>query len=273
MPAIQNLKKQLRGIKSTQKLTKAMRTVATVKFSKLNGIYSDYSDFGNACEKMHLGYKTEFSKSLPKCNPDAPVLVIVIASNKGLCGSFNSELLSFAKEQLDNYPKFDVIPCGKKAVTWFAEKKIQTVGEYVLNDIPSFEDSAEITDDIFARITAGEVSSVKVIYPKYTNMMKQAPVVVDLLSDTGDDSVSGGLLYFPDKDTVISGTVLTVFRSFVYKILLETALGAQASTLMTMRSAYDTATEYAEKLEGQINRLRQSAVTSDVIETASAFEE
>ena len=75
------------------------------------------------------------------------------------------------------------------------------------------------------------------------------------------------------KQMVIENVAPVIFQSIFYKLLLEVALGANASTLMTMRSAYDTATEYCEQLESEINRQRQSAVTADVLETASEFTE
>ena len=99
-------------------------------------------------------------------------------------------------------------------------------------------------------------------------MMLQKPSQTELFSVKREDEEDPGLLLAPDRDTVISRTAMTVFGSMVYQILLESAIGAQAATLMTMRSAFDTATEYCERLEGEINRLRQSAVTADVIETS-----
>ncbi|MBR2613728.1 MAG: F0F1 ATP synthase subunit gamma, partial [Clostridia bacterium] len=77
MPAIQNLKKQLRGIRSTRKLTKAMKTVSTVKFSKLNSIYSAFSPYGKECENIYSKYEASFVNVLSAADPDAPTLVVV----------------------------------------------------------------------------------------------------------------------------------------------------------------------------------------------------
>ena len=109
------------------------------------------------------------------------------------------------------------------------------------------------------------------IYQKYTNMMKQTPSIQELFYDDEAQKANGGTLLMPDKQMVIENVAPVVFQSIFYKLLLEVALGANASTLMTMRSAYDTATEYCAQLESEINRQRQSAVTADVLETASEF--
>ena len=78
-------------------------------------------------------------------------------------------------------------------------------------------------------------------------------------------------MFVPDKKTVISNTAEKILISIIYKKILEAALGAQAATLTTMRSAYDTACEYASQLETEINRKRQSQVTADVIEVSSDY--
>ena len=103
-------------------------------------------------------------------------------------------------------------------------------------------------------------------------MMVQTPTVCEMFAaDTTkqDDTVSDAPLFFPDKESVISATADNMMAAFIFEKILESALGAQAATLMTMRSAYDTASEYSIRLEGEINRKRQSQVTADVIETSA----
>ena len=103
----------------------------------------------------------------------------------------------------------------------------------------------------------------------YYNMMKQVPVCCDLLSFEEDVTNKQDCLFIPDKQSVIENSVKKILASLIYKKVLETGLGAQAATLMTMRSAYDTATDYCAKLESEISRKRQEQVTADVIETSS----
>lgn len=267
MLAIQGLKKQLRGIRSTMKLTKAMRTVSTVKFSKLSDTFNEYSKYGKACKRIFEQYGSFFTQSIPAANPEAPSLVIVMTSNKGLCGSFNSEILSFAEEELGKMDSFLLAACGKKAIQYYKSKEIPVEKEFVLKDSPTYEEINTILDDIIAWREEGKISQVYIIYPRYVNVMKQSPEIRELFLD-GKEDEDKPVLFVPDRDTVNNNLAKVVFRSMFYEFVLETAIGAQAATLMTMRSAYDTATEYYEELEGEINRMRQSAVTADVIETS-----
>ncbi|MBQ8278715.1 MAG: F0F1 ATP synthase subunit gamma [Roseburia sp.] len=272
MLAIQGLKKQLRGIRSTKKLTKAMRTVSTVKFSKLNDIYSEYSKYGKQCRKICKQFGPFFLENIPERNPDAPSAVIVMTSNKGLCGKFNTEILEFAEAQLSKMDSFLLVACGKKAIHYFKTKERAIEKECVWGDIPTYEESNALLEEILTWRKEGKISRVYVIYPKYVNMMNQVPRISELFSvenDTEEESV----LFMPDKNTANKNIAIVVFRAMFYEYILETAVGAQAATLLTMRAAYDTATEYYEELEKRINRMRQSAVTADVIETSAEQEE
>ncbi len=268
MPAIQSLKKQLRGIRSTRKLTKAMKTISTVKFSKLNGIYGAHSDYVNECKTVSECFGEALSSTFKAANPDAPVAVVVFASNKGLCGSFNSEILNFAFEKISDFPNYLLFACGKKAVNYFKFKEVPIAKEYVLSDIPSYDESVLIFNDLEQKRKNGEISDVFVFYSEYVNMMLQRPTVCELFVKT-QSSKSEEPLLIPDRQSVVDKAAITVYRALFHRIVLESAIGAQAATLTTMRSAYDTATEYCTQLESKINRLRQSAVTADVIEVSS----
>lgn len=273
MATIQNLKKKLRGIQSTQKISKAMKTISSIKISQLNSIYNNYNEYGKQCEKLYEEYKTDLLGALPEINEDAPVCYIVITSNKGLCGGFNIDLLKFADEIINDAEKPYVIACGKQSITHFNQKHIHFEKEFVFNDIPEYSEAIELLDFVISLRKEEKISSIKVIFQKYTNMMKQTPCVQELFCDNKEITARQKTLLMPDKQTVIENVAPVIFQSLFYKLLLEVALGANAATLMTMRSAYDTATEYCMQLESEINRQRQSAVTADVIETASEHTE
>ena len=268
MPEVHSLKKQLRGIRSTQKLAKAMKTASVVKLSKLSGIYSQYSEYGAQCEKLLEQYGPGFLEAFRETDSAAPAAVIVLASNKGLCGSFNAEMFNFAMEQRPRLGSYRLIPCGREAIRFFQRKKLPVEKAAVFGDVPTYGESSALFDEVFEWRNAGRVSRVFVIYPKYINMMRQEPAISEAFS-TDRPGAGEMALLIPDRSTVVEKNAKMVFRAMFYKLVLETALGAQAATLLTMRSAYDTATEYCAELEGQINRLRQSLVTADILETSA----
>lgn len=268
MASVENLKKKLRGIRSTQKLTKAMKTISSVKFSKLSELYGGYADYGKECRKILNLFGPELLSASAPTNTESPVAVIVIASNKGLCGSYNSEIFSFAQRTLQNYQNAYLITIGKKAAAYFKNKGRTPQKEFVFGDIPTFSDSAALAEEILRLRREGVVSRAFVVYAEYINMLTQKPSVYELFAFS-DESAEDDSIYVPDRETVAKKAAEDIFAALVYEILLSSAVGAQAATLMTMRSAYDTATEYCDELEKQINRMRQSAVTADVLETFS----
>ncbi len=271
MAALQQLKKKLRGIRSTQKLTKAMKTISAVKFSKLSGIYNEFSSYGRQCASLYQAYKEELVSYFPAEDPEAPLCVVVLAANKGLCGSFNADLLNFARTELFKLDRpYRLVACGKQAISFFKEKRIPIDHELVFDDVPTYEDGGTLLNLLTDWRAEKKISAIKVIYPHYFNMVKQKPCVETLFEaeEFGKNKSGENILFVPDRPTIIEKTANNIFRSLMYEVVLETALGAQAATLMTMRSAYDTATEYSQQLETQINRQRQSAVTADVLETS-----
>ncbi len=270
MADIHSLKKQLRGICSTQKLTKAMRTTSTVKFSKLNARYAAYAAYSVECNRMLQWYGAALAAQLGAGNPEAPPAVLVIAGNKGMCGSFNSELLRFAEAQLASFSQYRLFACGRKAFPFFKSRHIPIYRETVLSDVPSYDESAQLLDELIALRRAGEISDIYVIFPRYAGMVMQRPTMEKLFVTASAEEESQPLL-IPDRQTLVGSVAQTVYRAVFYRLFLESALGAQAATVMTMRTAYDTATEYRLRLEGQINRMRQSAVTADVLETATEW--
>ena len=272
MATVQNLKKKLQVIRSTRKITLAMKTASTVKYSRLSGLYSSYEKYEKQCSRLYETYRKEFNSVFCLNNADAPICYIVMAANKGMCGAFNAELLSFFDGILEKEKKPPVIfTCGKKVREHFQSNGIPYKKAYIFNDVPSYSEVSELFNEIRSLMKEGSVSSVRMVYPEYINMIKQEPVLCDLFTiDEGKDE-GDNFIFVPDKDTVINNTAEKTFTSIMYKKILETALGAQAATLTTMRSAYDTACEYSTQLETQINRIRQSQVTADVIEISAEY--
>ncbi len=273
MPTEQVLQKKLRGVATTRKISKAMKTAATVKYSQLSAVYSGYSEYAEQCGKLYGICEKDFVNVFPPCNPDGPACYIIMASNKGMCGTFNSDLFNYAQNLLSEDDKEkEVILCGEKTISFFKSKGFVSVKDYIFKDVPQFSEAKAFYEDLNIMLSQKAYSCVKIIYPKYVNMVKQFPCVKDLFNPEGaQDTKTTEALFIPDKETVIKTNAEKIIISTLYGFILETAIGAQSATIMSMRSAYDAAVEYEEKLEREINRKRQSRVTADVIETFAEY--
>lgn len=256
MSAIPGLKKKLRSVRATGKLSKAMKTVSAAKFSRLSAAWKNYSLYA---EQFRFLYREAASGEA-----DA---VVVMGSNRGFCGGFNNEILNFYRETV-TAPKY-LIVCGEELEQLFRDEDIAFHAAFTFDDVPRFADTEPLLDHLSALAGNKPEFRVQLIYPEYVNTMTQTPTA-ELLTlnpkiDSGEDD---GYLWLPKREPVAAALYAKGSRSLLYGAILKTALGAQAATLMTMRSAYDTATEYSQELEGEIHRLRQTEVTADVIETS-----
>lgn len=271
MATTQTLKKKLNGVRSIIKVTKAMKTASTVKFSKISTKYSGFSVYSAKCRRLYMDNRELFSPMQAGADPAGPVCFVIISGNKGMCGSFNTDLYNFALRETSGHKDCVIITVGKWLKYRFEEENKPCLMNFVFDDIPRYEDTARLYRVLKEMLSGAEVSGIELIYPEYRNMMKQIPVRCSLSDKEREDTPLSQPLFFPDRESVVHGMADGVMTAFLHEKVLESALGAQAATLMTMRSAYDTATEYGRQLEAEINRKRQSRVTADVIETSSEF--
>ncbi len=282
MAGMRELKKHLKSVNTTGQLAGAMKTVSSAKFSKLSTAYASYSEYANACGEIIELFGDSLGKILPCKNPDAPECYVIIASNRGLCGGYNTQLLSFADEiitELDKSGKnYKIITVNKITEAYCREHGVKTEKSFILPDVPDYQSTEGIRTWLTEQYTSGTFSSVSFIYERYKNTLTQIPTlkkILPLTSDNGETQNTAQLdaYFIPDKTAVMKNACMTCLNSTMYSLLLEAATGAQAATLMAMREASDNAQDTSAAIELEISRKRQSEVTSSVIETYSPEEE
>lgn len=268
MAGLRELKKHLKSIKTTGQLAGAMKTVSTAKYSRVNASLAGYREYAAACGEMLSHCGKELSSPI---NPSAPECIVVMSGNRGLCGGYNLELLSYFKEKYSaSGASARIVAVGRKAGEYCAEKGIPIEKKLVFGDVPDYSDSAGLAEYLLGMFVSGEVSGVTFIYQSFRNMLSQTPASVRVLPISDPEKASDDMtLYIPDEASVSKRLTGFCFAASIHSLVLETAAGSQAATLIAMRSAYDNAHDSAQKLETAINRRRQASVTAGVIETAS----
>ena len=265
MATLRELKKRLNGVKTTGQLAGAMKTVSTAKFARINSVLSQYCPYAEECNELlgDIGIQAPDSRGGKKA-------LVLISGNRGLCGGYNSDLFAYFAEIIAEEENVLVIPCGKMAVEYCREKGIEVYKELHINDVPDFSEAAEMAGFLRGIYVDGTASEVDFICQKFINMLKHEPETIRFLPTSSEDNcVEEEMIFVPDVETVREGLYGLCTDSEVYSVLLGCCAGAQAATLMAMRSAYDNANESALMLETELNRKRQSEVTASVIETAS----
>lgn len=266
MASLEQLKKRLRSVELTKQLTNAMKTASSAKYSKINKLNIAYSKYANECEKLS-SCVTDIERNNSVSN--AKDCYLIVGYNRGLCGAYNYDLHSFSAETLQALNDFSLIVTGKNAVNYFTEKGYDFT-HFETPDVPSIDSASPLLDEIYSLYASGQAPNVYVIYQSFINTMTQKPVVKKLLPfDNEEITSSDNVLWLPDKQSVNRDLHHKLFLSRAFKILIEGALGAQAATLMAMRTAVDHANDTQTKLNIEIQKKRQSAVTTSVIETSS----
>ena len=270
MAGLRELRKRLKSIRTTGQLAGAMRTVAAAKYSRVNAARLSYETYAAACREMQRAAGR--MGAAPVAAGERPRCWVLFSGNRGLCGGFNAELLNlFYSRYRETAPAPLVIACGKMAAAFCKEKGIQLEREMPFQDVPRFDEAQQLAEYVAGLYASGAVSGVDVLYQRFENMLRQTPLIRQILpaADDAAPAEAEDVLFLPDRETVCERLAEHGFDTMVYAIALEHASGAQAATLMAMRSAYDNAAQSALELETTINRRRQAEVTASVIETAS----
>ena len=270
MAGLQQLRKRLKSIRATGQLAEAMRTAATIKYSRVSKVREEFTPYASGSADMlsllgRFGICREADRIAPKnC-------LVLFGSNRGLCGGFNAELFRFMERTLagEAVPPL-IVSCSRKASAYCREHSLE-YEEHILSDVPEYEEAHALCERLEALYTSGTVNRVRLIYQSYRNMLSQVPTDRQILPDPEEaKSVNpDGVLYLPSSATIGLRLAHTCLNNEVFAVALDNASGAQAATLMAMRSACDNAAESAAKLETTINRRRQADVTASVIEIAS----
>ncbi|MCQ2772748.1 MAG: ATP synthase F1 subunit gamma [Bacilli bacterium] len=273
-------KHRIKSVQSTRKITKAMQLIATAKVKKLLNAYEDYKDYANEYRELmgvlcaHDTQETHYAK---ENEGNLPTLYIVISSDLGLCGAYNSNIFKFCREMIqeDDY----VIPLGTKATNHFrANPRYNNI-----IDVDGFDLSLDmdkiykIVDTIKKEFNEKKWKKVTIIYTEYINSISNSPNAVQLLPITMDYRKWENEDYAPplfdqDPHVLIPQFLPNYLSSIMYAKLLESQLSEQASRRTAMDNANDNADELLDKLTIEYNKARQSAITQEITEVVSGAE-
>lgn len=261
MASLPQLKKRLRGVSLTLKLSRAMKTVASAKYAKASRL--------SAAARALAKETDAFCAFLPKEpeRSDAPPCIILLGYGRGLCGGYNLALHAFAEKILAQNPGAPLIVSGKRAIAFLAERGIPVHASFLLPDVPTYGDMAPLFRAAYTLFQEGKVGSVRVIYQAYINTLTQRPTEEEVLPLRGEGK--GDILFLPSRKTALAALTQKRFEAILSAKMYEAAVGAQAATLAAMRTAADNAEKATARLENEINKKRQSAVTTGVLETSA----
>ncbi len=300
MANVRDFRTRIRSVKSTQQITRAMKLVAA---SKLRRAQESVVMARPYARKMLEVLSSLAARANPETHPllaqrpEERAIVVVITADKGLCGSFNTNILNAARHFLDDLKAEDVQVdvVGRKGRDWFKRRTYRT--RRVLVDLfrnLSLRDAKQIVGELIEGFSRAEVDAVYLVYNEFKSAIQQQVVVRPLLPipraslSGGDAPGSDGVgreaaevaamvppedyIYEPDAPELFASLLPKHVEVQVYHALLESSAAEHGARMSAMENATRNAGEMIETLTLQMNKIRQSAITNEILEVVSGAE-
>lgn len=273
------IRTKIGSIKNTQKITRAMEMVAASKMRKTKDRMQATRPYSKKIGQIikHLAHANpEYKHSFLVKREVKRVGIIVISSDRGLCGGLNANLFRKTLTQLAQWDKanidVDVCTIGTKAAGFFSNLKTNRVGQVSkLGDTPHLEDIVGIIKIMLDAYEQGTIDELYVINNEFVNTMTQRPVIEKLLPVVAEEIEEGlgghwDYIYEPDAKEVLDHLLTRYIESIVYQGLVENNACEQAARMVAMKSASDNAGNLIGELQLVYNKARQAAITQEISE-------
>ncbi|MBD1135763.1 F0F1 ATP synthase subunit gamma [Pelagibacterales bacterium SAG-MED47] len=288
MASLDDLKKRITSVKSTQKITKAMKMVAAAKLRKAQESAEKGRPYSEKMNNVILNLSNGISdkenapKLLSGTGNDKVHLCVVLTSDRGLCGGFNSNIIKKAKSYFskitDEGKELKIITVGSKG----NDQLKRVYGEKIIENI-SFKDSKnanyfdadKVGKVVIKKFESGEFDVCTIFYNQFKNVITQIPQAQQIipLNSEGDENNSDESYEFePDEDEILSNLLPKNISTQIFKAMLENSASEQGSRMSAMDNATRNAGEMVDKLTIEYNRSRQAAITKELIEIISGAE-
>jgi len=283
MASLRDIRRRIRSIGSTAQITRAMQMVAASKMRKAQDatlVTRPFAQLLYRIQRHASTHSTDLSHPLAAVREVKTRAVILVGTDKGLCGSLNSNLFRVAA-QFD--PASTVyIAVGKRAAQFIARSRRRLAAEFTITDTPRFAEArpiATVARDMFLN---SEVDEVRIVATRFVNTMTQQAVSVELLpigeikslkipgADPEQDleADTAEVLFEPSAQAVLDYLFGHYLNIVVYRALLEAKASEQSARMVAMTSATDNATDLIKDLALEYNKLRQGNITKELLEIA-----
>ena len=289
MPSLDDLRKRIKSVKSTQKITKAMKMVAAAKLRKAQENAEKGRPYSEKMNNIILNLSNSITekenapKLLAGTGNEKVHLCIVLTADRGLCGGFNTNIVKKAKsffEKIKSEEKsLKIITVGSKGY----DQLKRIYGSQIIEKI-SFKDS-KVTNYLDAEIVGkkiielfekNEFDMCTIFYNQFKNVMTQIPQAQQIIplksNEIKKNSVEDNYEFEPEEDEILSNLLPKNISTQIFKAMLENSASEQGSRMTAMDSATRNAGELVDKLTINYNRSRQAAITKELIEIISGAE-
>ena len=280
MANLKDIRDRIKSVKSIQKVTKAMKMVAAAKMRRAQENMEKARPYNHRLVEIiqHLLPSVERSMlPLLEIRDVKRVAYVVVTSDRGLAGSFNSSILRKAHNDIDEFGKenVDIFCIGKKAKDYFKCRQYNIIESYsdFWSDL-NFNQSMKIGSSIIDHFLDLSVDEIRVVYNEFVNVATQATITEKLLPIELKDEelVDTDFLYEPSKKKIVKSLIPRYLNAQVWKYLLESYASEQAARMVAMENATTNSEDMIKNLTLEFNKARQAAITTEMLEIVSGAE-
>ena len=279
------MRRRIKSVKNTQQITKAMKMVAAAKLKRAQDRVTASRPFSGKMSDVlgGLSAKVEGEFSHPLLDPrgDEKYLIVLISADKGLAGAFNANVIKATQAFLKENPskQASMIAVGRKGRDFFKRREIELRDEYIGltgSGQVNHADAVEIANKLIATFTEDtSIDKVFVVFTEFKTVLSQKPVIQQLLpiprteSDEAESGASAEYIYEQPPAEIFGRLLPKQVEIQIYKGMLESVASEQGSRMTAMDSASKNAGELIDTLTLNMNRIRQAAITKEIIEVVS----
>ncbi|WP_447985427.1 ATP synthase F1 subunit gamma [Nitrospira sp. Nam74] len=287
MPSLQSLRRKIGAIKNTQKITKAMKMVAAAKLKRAQDRILSARPYGHKMRDVIANLSRRVNRSahpLLQKRTGQTIEVLIVTSDRGLCGAFNTNIIrkasEFIRESEARGAKVTLSVVGRKGREFFRRSpwpiRQQWLGVF---DRLSYEHGIEIGHDLIESYTKGTFDELYVIYNEFKSAIQQRVIAekffpIESLEPPagGTMHLGGGYLYEPDEDELLAALLPKHFQTQAYRVLLESSAAEQGARMAAMDGASRNAGEIIKKITLYYNKTRQAAITKELMDIVGGAE-
>ena len=282
MANLKNIRSQIKSVTSIQKVTKAMKMVAAAKLRKSQENMEKARPYSGRIKDLITSLINDVDTSLlpllEQTSNSGDYGFVIITADRGLAGSFNSNIIKQAETAIKNYGRENshILCIGKKGYEYFNKRGYNVIKYYenLWNNL-NYNQSIMLSNDIINLYLSNQIDSVNIIYNYFKSAGSQevhSNQILPLKFENNKQQLAQDIIYEPSKTILVQSLVPKYFNTQIWQFLLESFASEQAARMLAMENATENAKEMIGELNLEFNKARQSAITTEMLEIVGGAE-
>ena len=282
MANLKEIRNRISSISSTMQITSAMKMVSAAKLKKAQDAITAMRPYADKLTELLQSLSATLdadSGSVYAAEKEVNnVLLVVITSNRGLCGAFNSNIIKQTNSLIDTTyagKKVDVLAIGKKANDAFEKKDVVIANKSEVFDELTFDNVAEIAQLLMDKFVDGSYDKIELVYNKFKNAATQIIMTeqfLPIVAETSEAEVNLDYVFEPSKVEIVEALIPKSLKTQLYKAIRDSFAAEHGARMTAMHKATDNATELRDALKLTYNKARQAAITNEILEIVGGAE-